>query len=679
MTDPMHETYAIHDGEPLWSALGKTADLLEIDAEAAERQAEAILRLAPGQHQAIQILVGARRARNDAEGARAMLEAMARELPGVAAVHYELGLLLADMGEAGGAVAALRKVVALEPRHPQAWRALGDALVRTGDDAGAAEAYSQQFASSVMDLKMLEQMSTLDPGQIGVAEAMLREYLNIYPSDLTALMTLGRILLRSGQYEQAEQVFARAIGIAPAYAAARIDHLSALHQQLKWDEENRQLDLLLEQEPDNQDYRYLKASLLSGTGENAKALEFCERLLAEDPEQPKIWMAYGYALRIAGRQEACIDAFRRAVAADPELSEAWWGLANLKTFRFAPGEVETLKAQLGRKDLTMESREFLHFALGKALEDAKAYEESFAHYREGNALVRAEYPYRAEEMASGAQHEMQRYTREFFAAHAGLGNPSPEPIFILGMARSGSTLVEQILASHSAVEGCGELPHLALVVRNARLAERAGGPSVNGTAGSPFAGIDLRALGAEYLERCKASRTLGKAFFTDKLPTNFHHLGLICTILPNARIIDARRHPLACGFSNYRQIFPSKRGPSYDLADMGRYYRTYVALMAHFDRVLPGRIHRVIYEDLVRDPEAEIRRLLAYCGLPYEEQCLRFYETDRGILTASSEQVRQPLYTGSLDHWRRYEPWLGPMKDALGPVLTRYPAVPEGV
>jgi tetratricopeptide (TPR) repeat protein len=485
--------------------------------------------------------------------------------------------------------------------------------------------------------------------------------------------------MRAGQYESAEKIFARAIELAPSFETAQIEHLTALHQQLKWDEENSRIDELLAKYPETQSYRYLKASALSGSNRIAEALQFCERHLKADPEQPRLWMAYGYALRIAGRQEDCVAAFRKAIQSDPALCEAWWGLANLKTFKFAPEDIETLRSQLALESQTIENRQFLHFALGKALEDAKAYDESFEHYRQGNALVRAECPYRPDEMANGAKAEMQRYTAEFFAAHAGLGSPSQEPIFILGMARSGSTLVEQILASHSQVEGGGELPHLSAVVRNLQSSERDKGKQMNGKESSPFAAMDLYAIAADYLERCKDNRPRGLPRFTDKLPTNFHHLGLICTILPNARIIDARRHPLACGFSNFKQIFPSKRGPSYDLVDMGRYYRIYVELMAHFDRVLPGRIHRVIYEELVRDPETEIRRLLDYCGLPFEEQCLRFYETDRGILTASSEQVRQPMYTGSLEHWRRYERWLDPMKAALGPVLTSYPAVPAAL
>jgi hypothetical protein len=333
--------------------------------------------------------------------------------------------------------------------------------------------------------------------------------------------------------------------------------------------------------------------------------------------------------------------------------------------------------ELLREDLTDDNREFLHFALGKALEDDRAYRESFEQYWRGNSLVRARNPYNIDDVPENVAREKRRFTREFFAVHGNAGCPSPDPIFIVGMPRSGSTLVEQILASHTAVEGCGELPSFGTIVRNLEGMQTDQTGSESDDVAGIFNGEDPRALGEEYLERCRNYRRLSRPRFTDKMPSNFHHLGFICATLPNAKIIDVRRHPLACCFSNFKQIFPSRHGPSYELTDIGRYYRGYIELLAHFDRVAPGRMHRVIYEDLVRNPEPEIRRLLDYCGLPFESPCLRFYETDRGIRTISSEQVRQPLYRDSVEQWRHFEPWLGPMKAALGPVLDVYPAVPD--
>ena len=675
----MEQAKSVPEGVPLWSVLAEAAQPLESNPREAEQRVREVLKNAPGQSQALQLLVDAMRTQGDMAGARATLESMAAELPEIAAVHFELGLLLADMGDSEAALRSLSRVVELEPQHSQAWRALGDALVQTGDAEGAARAYSQQFASSVTDLKTLEQLSAVEAGQMDVAEDVVREFLNIYPTDLAALELLGRMHMRINQFESAESVFRRALELAPSFRSARLGYVSALHKQLKPEEENRELDILLQDEPDNTEYRALKAMALFASGKVEEAVGYCEDMLRAEPKLHQYWLVYGHALRVAGRQEDCIAAYRKAIELEPRLGEAWWGLANLKTFRFMPADVETMRRELARADLTGENGEFLHFALGKALEDLAVYEESFAQYDRGNTLVRARNPYNIDEIAENVGREKRRFTHEFFLAHAGMGCPSPDPIFILGLPRSGSTLVEQILASHSSVEGGGELPSLAATVRRleAKQADQEG--PAGGDAAALFQGENLQALGEEYLERCRAYRKSSRPFFTDKMPSNFHHLGVICAILPRAKIIDARRHPLACCFSNFKQIFPFRQGPSYDLADIGRYYSGYVELLAHFDRVLPGRIHRVIYEDLVRDPENEIRRLLDYCGLPFEEACRRFYETDRGIRTISSEQVRRPLYKDSVEQWRHYEQWLGPLKAVLGQVLDAYPAAPAAL
>jgi len=673
MIGPM-EAQVAYDSGPLWSALAEAADILERNPEEAERRALATLELAPGQSQALQIIVCAKRAQGDIAGARAVLEGMAAELPGLAAIHYELGVLLAEMGEHRAAIGALRRVVDLEPKHPQAWRALGDALVQSGKTQEAANAYAQQFASSIQDLKMLEQLNALSPEHAEAAEDMLREYLSICSTDPLALQMLGQMYMRATQFESAESVFKRALDIVPTFRSVRLDYISALRQQLKYEEENKQLDVLLEDEPDNLEFRCLKAVALSTSGQAEEGVQYGHELVCSKPDEPKVWLAYAQTLRVVGRPKDCIAAFRKALELEPRLGEAWWALSNLKTFRFDPPDVHAMRAELARSDTTEENREFLHFALGKALEDLSEHQEAFQQYSQGNALIRARYPYDIEDVSKAVAHEKRRFTREFFAARGSDGCPSSDPIFIVGLPRSGSTLVEQILASHSAVEGLGELPSFTAVLRKLQ-AERPDGESELDPAVLDRGA--LQALGAEYLERCRGYRKLERPYFTDKMPSNFHHLGFICIALPNAKIIDVRRHPLACCFSNFKQIFPFRQGPSYDLCDIGRYYRAYVELMAHFDRVLPGRIHRVIYEDLVRDPEAEIHRLLNYCGLPFEEASLRFYETNRGIRTISSEQVRRPMYTDSVGQWRHFEPWLGPLKAALGPVLESYPAAPD--
>ncbi|MGH6888851.1 MAG: tetratricopeptide repeat-containing sulfotransferase family protein [Rhizomicrobium sp.] len=678
MVDSMDQLSAAEDTRPVWGMLAEAASHLERNADEAERRALLVLKYAPGQAQALQLLVSARRMAGDLAGARVKLESLASETPDLAAIHYELGLLLAEMEEGEAAIRAFSRVVELEPKHPQAWQGLGDALMQAGDTAGAANAYAQQLASSVVDLKTLEQVSALGHEQLEISESVLREYLDVSPTDLGALQMLARLHMRASQYESAEEILARALEIAPSFRSGRHDLVRALQQQMKHDDEIRVLDILLQDDPDNPDYRALRASALSASGNAQEAVAACEGMVRAEPGRPEYRLSHARALRGAGRREECVSAFREAIRLKPGFGEAWWGLADLKTFRFAPDDLEAMRVQLAAADLSYESRLHLRFALGKALEDLGAYEESFDQYRRGNALVRLENPYDAEAIAENVGREKRQFTRDFFLAHDGQGCLSAEPIFIVGVARSGSTLIEHILASHSSVEGSGELPPLTTLVRRLEAKHADAARDESGAPG-PLQGEDFNALGQEYLDRCRKYRKQARPHFTDKMLSNFHHLGLICAIFPKARIIDIRRHPLACCFSNFKQIFPYRQGPSYELADMGRYYRGYVELMAHFDRALPDRVHRVIYESLVRDPEREIGRLLEYCGLPFEDACLRFYETRRNVLTVSSEQVRQPLYADSIETWRHFEPWLGPLKTALGPVLDAWPAAPDGL
>ncbi|HKP65401.1 MAG TPA: sulfotransferase, partial [Casimicrobiaceae bacterium] len=344
---------------------------------------------------------------------------------------------------------------------------------------------------------------------------------------------------------------------------------------------------------------------------------------------------------------------------------------NLKTFRFDDAEIARMHTALARDELAAEHRLHIEFALGKALEDRKDYVTSFAHYARGNAQRLAQVPYRADDTSARLARVRELYTADFFRAREGAGADAPDPIFIVGLPRAGSTLIEQILASHSAVEGTMELPELISITRALRAAARGGAYH------DALAGMDadeLRALGEQYIERTRIHRKLGKPFFIDKMPNNFMHVGLIRLVLPNAKIIDARRHPLACCLSGYKQHFARGQNFSYSLEDLGRYYRDYVGLMAHFDAVLPGRVHRVFYENMVEHTEREVRRLLDYCGLPFEDACLSFFDNERPVRTASSEQVRQPIYTSGVDQWRRYEAWLDPLKAALGPALDDYEA-----
>jgi hypothetical protein len=382
-------------------------------------------------------------------------------------------------------------------------------------------------------------------------------------------------------------------------------------------------------------------------------------------------------LKTAGRREEGIRAYLRTIDLVPTCGEAYWSLANLKTFHFDPQDLLDMRAQLGRPDLKTEDRYHFHFTMGKALEDEKDYAGSFEHYAQGNALRRAELDYDRDKNREHVSRSRSLFTRAFFESRSGYGSAATDPIFIVGLPRSGSTLLEQILSSHSRVEGTMELPDVAIIARTLPGMKQSSDPVRYPEALADLSADELRALGEHYLAHTRVHRKTAAPFFIDKMPNNFAHIGLIHLMLPNAKIVDARRHPLGCCFSGFKQHFARGQSFTYDLAELGAYYRDYVELMAHFDHVLPGRVHRVLYERLIEDTEGEVRRLLDYCGLEFEPACLHFYENDRAVRTASSEQVRTPIFRDGLDQWRHYEPWLAPLEATLGPVLEAYPDTPE--
>jgi tetratricopeptide (TPR) repeat protein len=413
----------------------------------------------------------------------------------------------------------------------------------------------------------------------------------------------------------------------------------------------------------------LEAAILTALGEAEDALAICERLAAAHPRRVESWLRCGHARRAAGRSQACIEAYRQAIACRPACGNAWWSLANLKTFRFDDAEVAALHAQLARADLPFDDRIPMQFALAKALEDRADYAHAFEHYAAANAAMRPRVQYDPLTLADGVARNKALFTADFFRARAGVGHPSPEPIFILGRPRSGSTLLEQMLASHPDIEGAGELPYVSELAAGLR---RSGGPTYGIDyleAVAALAPTELVAMGEAYLDRASAHRRLARPRFIDKRPGNFPHLAMLHLMLPNAKIVDVRRHPAACSLSMFTSFSLKAR---LTLPELGRFYRDYLDFMAHFDAVLPGRVHRVFYEDLVADPEGELRRLLDYLDLPFDERCLRFHETKRAVLTPSSEQVRRPLSDSAVSHWRNFEPWLAPLFEGLGPAIDIY-------
>lgn len=518
------------------------------------------------------------------------------------------------------------------------------------------------------DPRLVAAAAAMNEGDLPRAEPLLRALLKDDPFDVRAIRLFAELAGRIGRYGDAENLLRRALELAPSFTAARANLALVLYRTNRPTEALAELDRVNTEDPENLGHANLQAAAYGRLGAFEEALALYEQVLKDLPLQPRVWMSYGHMLKTVGRQTDGIAAYRKALELRPSLGEAWWSLANLKTVKFSEADLAAMRGALERGDLDPEDRWHLDFALGKALEDRREPEAAFAHYAAGNALRGRRMPYKADETTAKVDQAIAVSTPALFAAHAGEGCPAPDPIFVLGMPRAGSTLVEQILASHSQVEGTSELADIAVVARGVE----------NYPAGlADLSGDQLRAMGEDYLRRSAVQRHTDRPFFVDKMPNNWLHVPLIRLILPNARIVDARRHPLACGFSNFKQHFARGQGFSYSLDDMGRYYADYVRLMAHVDRVQPGRVHRVLHEAMVEDTEAQVRALLDFCGLDFEPACLAFHETERAVRTASSEQVRRPINREGMEAWLAFEPWLDPLKAALGPVLDAYPGVPD--
>jgi predicted Zn-dependent protease len=665
--------------EPVGSvevALRHATRLLESSPVLAAEQAGEILKAVPAHPPAMLLLGVARRSSGDAAAAFDVLGPLVAMHPQWALAHYELALALSGLQRNAAAIAALQRAVTLKPDMADAWRALGDELSIAGDAAGADSAHAQNIKASTKDRRLLTAAAALCENKIPQAEALLRAHLMKYPTDVPALRMLAEVAARLGRYKDAESLLTRCLELAPSFAAARHHRAIVLHRQNKPAAALREITELLAKDPHNPAYNNLKAAILARIGELQDSIEIYAAILAEYPAQPKIWLSYGHALKTSGRENDSVAAYNKSIELLPSLGEAYWSLANLKTVQFTNEDIAAMRLQLRRADLAVEDQLHLHFAMGKALEDKGEYAASFEHYAQGNRLRRAQLSYQPDEMSTHVRRVKSLYTAQFFADRRDYGAAAPDPIFIVGLPRSGSTLLEQILSSHSQVEGTMELPDIAGIARSlfdiGKISQISGYSAVLATLDADH----CRELGERYMSQTRIQRKTAAPFFIDKMPNNFAHIDLIQLALPRAKIIDARRHPLGCCFSAYKQHFARGQGFTYSLEDIGRYYRDYVELMVFFDEILPGRIHRVIYESMIEDTESEVRRLLEYCGLPFEASCLRFYENERAVRTASSQQVRRPIFREGMDHWRHYEPWLDPLKESLGTVLATYPQAP---
>jgi tetratricopeptide (TPR) repeat protein len=514
--------------------------------------------------------------------------------------------------------------------------------------------------------RLVDAALALNENRLDVAERLLKPHLKEDPFDVRAIRMLAELAARVGRMKDAETLLRRAVELAPNFNAARANLALVLGRTGRPAEALELLEPVFDAEPDAIGHMNLKAATLGRLGDFGEAIELYEAVLARTPHQPLVWLSYGHMLKTVGRQKDGVDAYRKAIELKPELGEAWWSLANLKTIRFDEADIAAMTSALATPGLGDQDRLHLDFALGKAMHDAGKPDEAFGHFASGNALRRKQHPFDIGQLSRRVDRSIEAFTSELLSSRG--GSDAADPIFIVGMPRAGSTLIEQILSSHSQIEGTSELPDI---------------PAIAGEGGGDYVARAVkmtadqrRHAGEDYLKRASVQRRTNRPFFIDKLPNNWMFVPFIQLILPNAKIIDARRHPLGCCFSNFRQHFARGQDFTYDLGDLGHYYSDYVRLMAHVDAVMPGRVHRVIYERTVDDAETEIRALLGYCGLQFEPACLTFHETERAVRTASSEQVRQPIYRDATEDWQRYEEHLGPLKQALGSVLEAYPYVP---
>jgi tetratricopeptide (TPR) repeat protein len=650
----------------------RAAALLETDPAAAEQEARRALACAPGDPRAVLILASSRRRRGDPEAALALLTPLAAAYPNAALTQYELGASRAATGDLQGALQALNAATRLNRDHAGAWQALGEVQFAIGDGRGAEAAFAECRRARLQDPELRRAAEWLNTGRLAEAEALLRRRLTRDPDDSRGLALLADIVGRRDLHADAETLLTRALELDPADADVRFALAAALFHQQKAQEAVGQLERLLVVEPQNAAYQNLMAASLTLIGDFERSLALYEALIGAYERQPRLWLNYGHALRTVGRATEAMAALRRGLTLDPNLTDAYLGLANMKVSALTPEDVAAMTHALDRADLAQDDRVALEFALGQALEDAGDAAGAFDHYARGAKRKRERTPYSSDSFTAFVRASIDLFDEAFFAAREDFGAQADDPIFIVGLPRSGSTLVEQILASHSAVEGTMELPDIGFAARRLGWLSSRSDLSQYPDRAAALSAAESRALGEAYLGATRLHRKLGRRRFIDKMPNNFQHLGLIHLMLPRATIIDVRRHPLAACFSAFKQHFAQGQSFSYDLGDLGRYYRDYVAFMEHFDRVLPGRIVRVIYEDLVNDTEEQVRHLLMRCGLEFEPACLAFHENRRAVRTVSSEQVRRPIYRQGLDQWRNFEAWLGPLKDALGPALETW-------
>jgi tetratricopeptide (TPR) repeat protein len=639
-------------------------------------EAEMLAAEAPRNRDVLYLIAANLRCLNRIVEALSTLRRLEQQHPRFSLLYQERGYCYTTLRDAPRAIDSFLRAVNINPALAESWKMLERIYGMTGDVSNATLAAEQVSILQRLPPEVVRAGSLFSDGDLSAAENILRAFVLRGGNHVEAMRLLARIERQRDALGDAERLLEAALKAAPNYHAARVDYVYVLIDRQKYPQAREEINTLLKIEPGNREHLSLSAAAHAGLGDHEASIALYRQLLAASPDSAELHVLLGHSLQAVGRQREATDCYHAAAAARSAFGDAHWSLANLKTYRFSDGEIAHMRSRVAAAATSPVDRTHLCFALGKAYEDRKEYAQSWQFYERGNALQRAESHYHPEITETNTRRQIEVCTAQFFAARAGTGLPDPDPIFIVGLPRSGSTLIEQIFSSHSRVEGTQELADIQRIV----LELEGRGPDL----GNPrypdpgYPGVltglapdEFRRLGERYLAGTRAYRK-GRPFFTDKMPNNFRHIGLIHLMLPNAKIIDVRREPMACCFGNLKQLFARGQEFTYSIEDIARYYRTYLDLMRHWDAVLPGRVLRVFYEDVVEDLEGNVRRILEFCGLDFEPACIEYYKTERSVRTASSEQVRQPIFREGLFQWRNYEPWLGPLSDALGDALIRY-------
>jgi tetratricopeptide (TPR) repeat protein len=626
----------------------------------------------PDNTEALYIQAVAHRYLRQSRQALDCLEILKDRAPTYARAYQEEGHNLKQLGQPQQALAAYQRAVDLNHALIASWRELAALHKQNGNQREFDMAQAEYARLSALPSELVSVASLIQEGKLYRAEKLCRAFLQKTPHHVEAMRLLAMLGMKLFVYDDAEFLLESCVEFAPDYWLARYDYINVLHKRQKFEKALQQAKILLDAYPDNHAFQLAYANENVAVGNFDTALEIYDRVIEKHPAFAQPCLSRGHALKTIGRLEDAIQSYRSAYRAKPDFGDAFWSLANLKTYRFTDGEIEHMLARLDDPATANVDRFHLCFALGAAYEARGDYGRSFRCYERGNLLKKQDSRYDPAGQEAAMQRQAEFCTAELFASKAGMGGRFDDPIFIVGLPRAGSTLLEQILASHSMVDGTMELPNIiALAHRlNGRrfVSEDARYPGIL----AELSAEQLQKFADQFIEDTRVHRA-GAPHFIDKMPNNFMHIGLIHLILPRARIIDARRHPMACCFSGFKQLFADGQEFTYGQEEIARYYKGYVRLMKHWDEVLPGKVLRVHYEHVVADLEGQLRRILDYLGLPFEENCLNYYQTDRSIRTPSSEQVRQPIYRGGLEQWRNFEPYLDVLKRELADEISRYP------